>query len=107
MGITSLVDMIEMHGKTSEQEADSFFNFFNPPVLEEGDDKSVLAEDFEIGFAIKEKIIPRAVLYFAGEIDDDDDDSSSVASDTDDGGDLSDGDEIGPVIESNSRIGRK
>jgi len=106
--ITSLVDMIEMHGKTSEQEADSFFNFFNPPVLEEGDDKSVLAEDFEIGFAIKEKIIPRAVLYFAGEMDDcSDDDDSSEASDTDDGGDLSDGDGIGPAIESRSRTSRK
>ena len=29
--------------------------------------------DFDIGYGIKEKIIPRAVLYFTGEIFDDDD----------------------------------
>jgi len=105
--VTSLVDKIETFGKTREEETDSFFNFFNPPNEEDCDDNA-LAEDFAIGFAIKEKIIPRAVLYFAGEMDDDDDDdSSSVASDTDDGGDLSDGDAIGPVIESSSRTGRK
>lgn len=28
--------------------------------------------DFEIGFYLKERIIPKAVLYFTGEIDDDD-----------------------------------
>jgi len=104
--VTSLVDKIETCGKTREEETDSFFNFFNPPNKEDCD-MNALAEDFEIGFAIKEKIIPRAVLYFAGEIDYDDDDSSSVASDTDDGGDLSDGDEIGPVLESKSRASRK
>uniref|UniRef100_A0A8C9S9P5 Nucleosome assembly protein 1-like 1 n=1 Tax=Scleropages formosus TaxID=113540 RepID=A0A8C9S9P5_SCLFO len=58
---------------------DSFFNFFCPPEggnLDE-DSEAVLAADFEIGHFIRERIIPRAVLYFTGEaIEDDDDDVS-------------------------------
>lgn len=66
---------------TKEVKADSFFNFFSPPVIPNGkemdmtdEDRSILARDFDVGFAIKEKIIPRAVLYFTGEAFDDDDD---------------------------------
>jgi len=65
---------------TKEIAADSFFNFFNPPNVPEDpkaevsdDDRAVLAVDFDVGFAIKEKVITRAVLYFTGEIFDDDD----------------------------------
>jgi len=64
-----------------EVKADSFFNFFSPPIIPNGkemdmtdEDRSILARDFDVGFAIKEKIIPRAVLYFTGEAFDDDDD---------------------------------
>jgi len=64
-----------------EVKADSFFNFFSPPEIPNGkemdmtdEDRSILARDFDVGFAIKEKIIPRAVLYFTGEAFDDDDD---------------------------------
>jgi len=64
-----------------EVQADSFFNFFSPPELPNGkeddlsdEERSILARDFDVGFAIKEKIIPRAVLYFTGEAFDDDDD---------------------------------
>jgi len=60
--------------------ADSFFNFFNPPDVPEDpkaevndDDRAILAVDFDVGFAIKEKIIPRAVLYFTGDLFEDDD----------------------------------
>jgi len=42
-----------------------------------------LAVDFEVGFAIKEKIIPRAVLYFTGEIFDDNDSEASDSEDED------------------------
>jgi len=65
---------------TKEINADSFFSFFSPPeVKEDGevedeDDQATLAMDFDVGFAIKEKIIPRAVLYFTGEIFGDDED---------------------------------
>lgn len=41
------------------------------------DSEAVLAADFEIGHFIRERIVPRAVLYFTGEaIEDDDDDVS-------------------------------
>ncbi|CAO1422054.1 unnamed protein product [Diamesa serratosioi] len=57
--------------------AESFFNFFNPPELKEGfseeNDKieEYLENDFEIGHFLKERVVPRAVLYFTGEIDED------------------------------------
>ncbi|EDW57039.1 nucleosome assembly protein 1-like 1 [Drosophila sechellia] len=59
---------------------DSFFNFFNPPVVssdpEEVDDDSqqILATDFEIGHFLRARIIPKAVLYYTGDIVDDEDD---------------------------------
>jgi len=63
-----------------EVRADSFFNFFTPPQIPDGkeedmtdEDRATLAMDFDVGFAIKEKIIPRAILYFTGEAFDDDD----------------------------------
>jgi len=66
---------------TKEVKADSFFNFFSPPEVPEGkdgempeEDAATLAIDFDVGFAIKEKVIPRAVLYFTGEVFEDDDD---------------------------------
>ena len=46
---------------------------------DETDALEILNEDFDIGLNIKEKLIPKAVLYFTGEIgdlemDDDEDD---------------------------------
>ncbi|XP_044735020.1 nucleosome assembly protein 1-like 1-B isoform X2 [Chrysoperla carnea] len=67
---------------TKTVQNDSFFNFFSPPVLSEDpkaemDDetRAVLTTDFEIGHYIRERIVPRAVLYYTGEgLDDEDDD---------------------------------
>ncbi|KAI4548411.1 hypothetical protein MG293_000741 [Ovis ammon polii] len=59
---------------------DSFFNFFAPPEVPESgglddDSEAILTADFEIGHFLRERIIPRSVLYFTGEaIEDDDDD---------------------------------
>jgi len=59
---------------------DSFFNFFNPPEIPEDksliDDESqgLLATDFEIGHYIRARIIPKAILYYTGDIIDDEDD---------------------------------
>jgi len=71
---------------TKEVRADSFFNFFSPPEHTGGkeddmsdEDRATLAMDFDVGFAIKEKLVPRAVLYFTGEaFDEEDDDFEDV-----------------------------
>lgn len=75
---------------TKEVKVESFFNFFSPPEVPEGKDGEIpetdaatLAVDFDVGFAIKEKVIPRAVLYFTGEIFEDDDDFEDCESDED------------------------
>ncbi|XP_013414380.1 nucleosome assembly protein 1-like 1 isoform X2 [Lingula anatina] len=61
---------------TKTVQNDSFFNFFNPPQVPEGDGEeeegdedteALLAADFEIGHFIRERVVPRAVLYFTGE----------------------------------------
>ncbi|XP_071100076.1 nucleosome assembly protein 1-like 1-A isoform X2 [Haliotis cracherodii] len=59
---------------TKTVQNDSFFNFFNPPSVPEGEEadmdedlEALLAADFEIGHFIRERIVPRAVLYFTGE----------------------------------------
>lgn len=65
--------------------ADSFFNFFSPPelIMNESEDnekiEAYLENDFEIGHYLKERVVPRAVLYYTGEIDDD------ISDDGDDG----------------------
>ncbi|KAF7285699.1 nucleosome assembly protein 1-like 1 [Rhynchophorus ferrugineus] len=54
---------------------DSFFNFFTPPTIpednkeEDFDDdlRNLLTSDFEIGHYIRERVVPRAVLFFTGE----------------------------------------
>jgi nucleosome assembly protein 1-like 1 len=62
---------------TKTVQADSFFNFFSPPKQDEAkedepdeDTEALLAADFEIGHYLRERIVPRAVLYFTGEADD-------------------------------------
>jgi len=67
-------------------QTDSFFDFFNPSLDEESFDGTAPAAHFEIGLSIKEKIIPRAVLYYTGQVleeIDDDDDYNSIDSDAD------------------------
>jgi len=65
---------------TKEEKRESFFNFFKPPKVPEDPKEEVdaetqarLSDDFDIGFNIKEKIVPRAVLYFTGDALDGDD----------------------------------
>ncbi|KAK2173521.1 hypothetical protein NP493_870g02027 [Ridgeia piscesae] len=62
---------------TKTVQNDSFFNFFGPPTVPDGEEpdeetEALLAADFEIGHFIRERIVPRAVLYFTGEALDDD-----------------------------------
>jgi len=81
--------------------ADSFFNFFDPPIVptpedgaEEMDEETeaLLAADFEIGHFFRDRIIPRAVLYFTGEALEDEDDDYEEEED-EDGDDEDDDDE--------------
>lgn len=62
---------------TKEVPQDSFFNFFSPvkptPHGMDEDLDFTLASDFETGHFFRERIIPKAVLYFTGEALDDDD----------------------------------
>merc|ERR1711962_226698 len=59
---------------------ESFFNFFSPPESAEGDEEvdevteAVLAQDYETGHFFRDRVIPRAVLYFTGEAHDDESD---------------------------------
>lgn len=59
---------------TKQVKNDSFFNFFDPPAISDDPDADVdpetqdlLTADFEIGHYIRDRIIPRAVLFFTGE----------------------------------------
>ncbi|MEJ1279329.1 hypothetical protein NN561_010260 [Cricetulus griseus] len=61
------------------------------PVPENGDldddAEAILAVDFEIGHCLRERIIPRSVLYFTGEaIEDADDDYDEEGEETDEEG---------------------
>lgn len=64
---------------TKTVQNDSFFNFFNPPAVPEDEEQiddevqTLLTADFEIGHFIRERIVPRAVLFFTGEALADDD----------------------------------
>jgi len=73
---------------------DSFFNFFAPPPIPDDEDaeiedsvQALLTADFEIGHYIRERVIPRAVLFFTGEglddedYDDDEDDEEGEEED--------------------------
>ncbi|CAK8676926.1 unnamed protein product [Clavelina lepadiformis] len=74
---------------TKQVANDSFFNFFNPPEVPEDDSEldpdteALLTSDFEIGHMIRERIVPRAVLYFTGEAGDDDFDEEDEEDDED------------------------
>ena len=41
--------------------------------LEDSDEMRALANDFEIGHMLRDSVIPKAVLYYTGEIGDEDD----------------------------------
>lgn len=83
---------------TKTVQNDSFFNFFSPPEVAEGeeadeDTEALLAADFEIGHFLRERIVPRAVLYFTGEALDDDDYDEEEEEGEDDGEDEGEYDE--------------
>merc|ERR1712210_417832 len=77
---------------TKQVKADSFFNFFDPPAVPDDpnaevdkDTQALLQVDFEIGHYIRERIVPRAVLFFTGEALDEESDYDEDEEDEDDG----------------------
>ncbi|KDR23730.1 Nucleosome assembly protein 1-like 4 [Zootermopsis nevadensis] len=65
---------------TKTVQNDSFFNFFSPPPIPddpevemEEETQALLTSDFEIGHYIRERIVPRAILYYTGEALEDED----------------------------------
>jgi len=65
---------------TKQVQAESFFNFFDPPEEIDGESeeadtvRSILEQDYEIGHFLKERVIPKAILYFTGDVNDDEED---------------------------------
>jgi len=77
---------------TKQVKNDSFFNFFDPPPLPDDpeadvdvDTQELLTSDFEIGHYIRERVVPRAVLFFTGEALEEDDFDEEDDDDDDDG----------------------
>jgi len=65
---------------TKPVEQASFFNFFSPPQVPDDPENELdeatqlrLTNDFEVGQYIRERIVPRAVLYYTGEALEDED----------------------------------
>jgi len=84
---------------TKQVKADSFFNFFDPPTVPDDpeaevdeDTQALLTADFEIGHYIRERIVPRAVLFFTGEALEDESDFEEEEDDSEDDEEGSDDD---------------
>jgi len=95
-------------------EASSFFNFFTPPQvfdepLAEMDEETqmLLTNDFEVGQYIRERIVPRAVLYFTGEALEDAFEEEEEEEDDEEGSDEEEEDDEEPeVVVTNNRTQR-
>jgi len=64
---TDLKSNVTRNNETGELQS-SFFNFFTSSIIT---DDWKLATDFQIGYYIRENLIPKAILYYTGEIFDD------------------------------------
>merc|ERR1712080_797135 len=75
---------------TKMVKTDSFFNFFDPPEVPEDEDdldeetEALLAVDFEIGHFFRERLIPKAVLFYTGEAIEEDSDDEATSEEDDD-----------------------
>mmetsp|Transcript_27662 Transcript_27662/g.46305 ORF Transcript_27662/g.46305 Transcript_27662/m.46305 type:complete len:392 (+) Transcript_27662:189-1364(+) len=81
---------------TKTEPCESFFNFFSPPQVPDEEDleeeeaerlQEEMEADYEMGSIIREKLIPRAVLWFTGEMMDEEEDDEEEDDDDDEEGD--------------------
>ncbi|XP_022211703.1 nucleosome assembly protein 1;2-like [Drosophila obscura] len=108
------IDWTDGPCSSNEEEANSFFDLFNPPQLPESMDDPTYAEvyatlqsDFQMGFYIKERVIPKAIIFFTREIHDCQTPISTSDLDSDDDDDDGDddlGDDLGAASEESSAI---
>ncbi|KAH0951729.1 hypothetical protein HN011_001707 [Eciton burchellii] len=89
-----------MRTVTKTVQNDSFFNFFSPPNVPDDSEaeldeetQALLTSDFEIGHYIRERIVPRAVLYYTGEGLEDEDEDYEDEEEGDDDDDVDEEDE--------------
>ncbi|XP_072747439.1 nucleosome assembly protein 1-like 1 isoform X2 [Anoplolepis gracilipes] len=89
-----------MRTVTKTVQNDSFFNFFSPPIVPEDSEadiddetQALLTSDFELGHYIRERIVPRAVLYYTGEGLEDEDEDYEDEEDGDDDDDVDEDEE--------------
>merc|ERR1712168_842417 len=74
---------------TKTVKADSFFNFFDPPEVPDEEDEmdeeteALLSADFEIGHFFRERLIPKAVLFYTGEAIEEDSDEDDEEEEND------------------------
>jgi nucleosome assembly protein 1-like 1 len=88
---------------TKTEPVASFFSFFSPPKVPEGDEEldeddmeqlqAALEEDYEIGEVIRDQLIPNAVSWYTGEAGEDEDDEDEEDEDEDDDDDEEDDDD--------------
>ena len=79
-------------GTAEEKASKVIHRLRNLPVSLISSSQALLTADFEIGHYIRERIVPRAVLFFTGEALEDESDCEEEESDEDDDDDNSDND---------------
>jgi hypothetical protein len=74
--------------RENDDKQGSFFNFFDTIDFQDKkveeltcEEEADLAIDYEVGYTFKEKVIPKAILYYLGEITDDNDEGSDLNDD--------------------------
>ncbi|ESN96030.1 hypothetical protein HELRODRAFT_163056 [Helobdella robusta] len=91
----------------------TFFNFFNFPEIPENavfddEDASVLDDDFQLGWHIKDELIPQALFYYLGDISDDESDEESDEDTEGSSADSAESDEVikddDGIVEEHDRI---